>query len=203
MKRNNTAFLFVFGILTCILPSCEKNSEPGTVDNVPPLFQACSCTEDKNNEYIKGVFDNVPMCFSTRFGFENNNFDNINYIGPNQDQLNMIRTDNRKRVQIAIFWQKSKIWSRVLPYILPRADWDTCEGAEIQINDLLTGNTVFMGHSGFGLNGHGEMKYAITEVNGNMISGSFSGKMFDENRRSPVTVTNGEFRLSILKSVVK
>lgn len=196
MKKEVMAFFLFFGISLLILPGCKKNTEANTDEIAPSLFQACNCTD--STEFIRGVFDNVPMCFSTRYGLQND-FDNINYLGPNQDQLNMIRTESSKKLQIALFWQKSKIWSRALPYILPRADWDTCEGAEIQLNDLKTGRTVFVGHSGFGPSGRGEMTYTITTVDSDMISGIFSGNMFSENR-SLVHVTNGEFRLRIVRS---
>jgi hypothetical protein len=212
--RNIRLFIAIIFLLNTILVvSCKKNGNdsPATGNSIKTSrFKPCNC--DNINEYIKGTFDGADMCFSTKAGGFTNDFDNAHYVDSsiNLDQLNMIRQNSDRTYQVCFFWGRSKIWSRYLPYVLPRADWDTCEGAEIQLlrmNHPITSSGQFsdkdsinyVGHSGFGPAGFGEMIYTINEIKNDTLCGTFAGKMRTKTG-GKINVENGEFRIRIIRS---
>src|SRR6478735_6206395 len=134
-----TLYLSVF--LFLCFTSCKKHIDEPARTPTPgqpaasKLFEPCNCSAD-STEYIKGVFNDVPICFNTQMVFPDSFGNAYYYKAGVQDQLNMIRQNATATLACEFFFSGSNMHSRALPYVMPHPDLGYCEHVEMTLLDF-------------------------------------------------------------------
>lgn len=162
-------------------------------------------SDNQAEYYISGEFDGYKVyCSSTLEEYYPSNDTVMNALYVNDaiglDNIHLIRENRKMTAMIAIYFDQTKIYTRQFPYLLPHANLDQCEAAQMEfINMKKLGTTgqcsptddfTFLGHS------NSNIKVQITSFLDNIMEGTFEGALTTKTG-STIIVKNGQFRIKI------
>jgi hypothetical protein len=198
--------LLIFAIIF-IAHSCEKeplNTEipyPETIDHSKDFLNELTIgrTDRSSASFIRGEFDGKLIYFTTISSAYYNDDSSWNGIFINNsnglDQINLIRQTSEDSVQLAIFINQSKIFTRQFPYS-PKDDGY----AEIQLINLKKVFRVVPGSSGDDSTFLGttfdSLTFQVTSFSDKILEGTFEGSLKSYSG-STIIVKNGGFRIKV------
>jgi hypothetical protein len=204
-------FYLVVLVWTIAIGSCKKDTlETQTVrteaqdpaksflnevksDNVSDYY--ISGEFDGHKIYCSSTFANIFPCHDTVF--------NASYVHTliDLDNIHLLRENQEMSVMLAVYFDKAKIFTRQFPYILPRANLDICEGAEIELINMKKLGTTAQGaqNDDFSFSGHTNtsIKVQVNSFVDNVMQGTFEGSLKTKTG-SIIQLKNGSFRIKII-----
>ena len=195
--------LLIFAIII-ISNSCEKEplnpeiSNPEIIDQSKDFLKELRIDRsDRSSVYfIRGEFDGKLIYFTTISDNYYNDDSSWNGIFINSaiglDQINLIRMNYENSVQLSIYINQSKIFTRQLPYNIKAG-----EDAVIELKNL---DTVKPGSSDndptFSGATYSSFTIQITSLVDNILEGKFEGPLKSKSG-STIMVKNGRFRIKV------
>lgn len=202
--RNLLNVLLIFSIVL-IANSCEKEplnteiSNPETIDHSKDFLNELRIerTDRSSANFIRGEFDGKLIYFTTissAYYYDDSGWNGIFINNSNGlDQINLIRQTREDSVQLAIFINQSKIFTRQFPY-------SHGGQAEIQLINLKKVFTVIQGSSNddsiFISTTFDSFSIQITSFVDNTLEGTFEGSLKSYSG-STIIVKNGSFRMKV------
>lgn len=205
-----TLFLSVI-MVTILFVSCKKDATDLHSETHEYIDKAKSFLKDVKSDavseyYISGQFDGHNIyCTSTFTGtmpYHDTAY-NVFYVNNTigLDRIHLIRENKDMSFMIAIHFDQAKIFTRQLPYVLPRANPDNCEGVQIELINMKKLGTTVQGSpiDDYSFRGHtyNSIKVQVTSFENNIIEGTFEGTLTTETG-SKLIAKNGQFRLKIV-----
>lgn len=204
-------FYFAVLVWTLSVASCKKDSlEIQSVKTEPQDLAKTFLKEVKSDPasdfYISGEFDGHKIycssTFANTFPYHDTVF-NALYINNSidLDNIHLVRENQEMSVMLAIYFDKAKIFTRQFPYILPRANLDICEAAQIELINMKKLGTTGQGapNDDFSFWGHTNtsIKVQVSSFVDNVMEGTFEGFLTTKTG-STIIVKNGKFRIKII-----
>lgn len=202
--------MYVSAVLLLSLASCQKHIDK-VADAIDPqaepgesittnAFEACHCSED-SVEFIKGIFNDVPMCFNAQVAVPDSFGNAYYYQAGVQDQMNLIRQNTDGTLICEFFLSNSDLYHKALPYTLPHPNLAYCEHTELTLLDMRQSwasqcqgcemdDADYFGETWSGLS------FTISDTTGGYVKGTFQGSAATKTGRS-LQVKNGSFNIHI------
>lgn len=215
-KNMKTAFLKISAFILLFFlvgTGCEKDilnpetSNPETDDITKDFLNEVKFDRlDRSSVYfIRGEFDGKVIYFTTisdAYYYDDTSWSALfvnDKIG--LDQINLIRENQENSVQIAIFLQQTKIYSRQFPYNISGTNLMQDGHAEIQLINLKKQYSAVQGSSDddftfMGTTFNNSLKIQITRFVDNTLEGTFEGALTSK-KGSTIHVKNGSFCIKI------
>lgn len=135
-------------LLLAVLVSCKENTPDVTPDKTelekehPTKAFLKDLRSDSSAEYyISGEFDGyriyMASTFSNYFPYHDTTMNALYYnetIG--LDNMHLLRQNEDRTARIAIYFDKAKFSTRAIPYILPHANLEVCEAAQMEFINM-------------------------------------------------------------------
>lgn len=204
--RNLLNVLMLSAMIILISSSCEKESSdaeisiPVEIDHSKDFLTKLNVerTDRSSANFIRGEFDGKLIYFTTissAYAYDDSGWNGIFINNSNRlDQINLIRQTSRDSVQLAIFINHSKIFTRQFPYS-PKED----AHASIQLINLKKVFTIDQGspHDDATFVGSFDsITLQVTSFVDNILEGTFEGTL-KSSTGSTITVKNGGFRIKV------
>lgn len=205
MRNLFNALLILITIL--LANSCEKEalnaelSNPETIDLSKDFLNELRIerTDRYSGNFIRGEFDGKLIYFTTissEYSYDDSSWNGIFINNSNGlDQINLIRQTSEDSVQLAIYINQSKIYTRQFPYRLNDGGY-----AGIQLINLKKVFTVIQGSPGDDSTFLGStldsLTLQVTSFVDNTLEGTFEGSLKSYSG-STIIVKNGGFRIKV------
>lgn len=188
---------YLYACLLILIAACSKKQfEPLPDPPEKEPLRKCAC-DIASPEYIRANFNNTDICFNA-ITSATDTFSNAYYrdASIHLDHINLIRKNIDKTMSCQLHFINADLYHKQLPYVLPHANPDYNEYAEIVISDLnklwatnidedYVGNT----YKGFNI--------TITDTTGGYLKGTFSGEA-DTHSGKRLTIDGGIFSVHIV-----
>ncbi len=194
--------IFILSALVFLFAACKKetvSSNPPPID-LNKIFPNYVNSDSAGEYFIQGIFNGKKICMSPTQA-PADTFSNAYYLDKNigLDQLNLIRANNEGSAEMQVYFGKSTMLTRPIPYNLPHEDLAQCEYTEFQFYDSWhrhgTENDSYDDYTYQASTNIG-MKLTVTSFKGNVIQGTFEGTL-KTNTGKIMIVTNGSFKIKI------
>lgn len=203
--KNLLNALLIFAIIL-IANSCEKevlNTEivnPESIDHSKDFLTELSIerADRSSANFIRGEFDGKLIYFtivSDAYIYDDSSWNGYFLNSNGLDQINLIRQTRKDSVQLEIYINQSKIFTRQFPYSIKDGGY-----AVIQLINLKKVFAVVSGSSNddstFIGNTFDSFPIQVTSFVDNTLEGTFEGSLISYSG-STIKVKNGSFRIKV------
>lgn len=203
--RNLLNAMLLFAIIL-IAHSCEKEPltteiiNPETIDHSMDFLKKLRIerADRLSANFIRGELNGKLVYFTTisdAYYYDDTSWNGIFINSNGLDQINLIRQTREDSVQLDIYIQQSKIFTRQFPY-----NFKDGGHASIYLTNLKKLSSVVPNSSDDDSSFYGStfnsMTFQVTNLVDNTLEGTFEGSLISHSG-STIIVKNGKFRINV------
>ncbi len=199
MKSIFVFFAFILFFSSCKKETTSSQTEPQPID-IDKVFPNYVHSDSAGEDFIQGIFNGKKICMSPTQP-PSDAFFNAYYLDEtiDLDQLNLIRANSEGSAEMQIYFGKSEMLTRPIPYNLPHENLAQCEFTQFQFYDTWhrhgTENDQFDDYT-YQASTNTGMKLTVTDFTNDIMEGTFEG-ILRTNTGKIMTVTDGSFKIKI------